>query len=185
MPEKTPPKKRTRNLTSVKKANAAAILQAEENRLARRAWELKRAGRSWWEIAETLQIPEARGKALVDKAIAAAADLVSEHEKRQLLVMEVERLDALQAAHWDSATEWTEVAGIDGPQQQPPSVKAGEFILKVSAQRARLLGLDEAASTSVTSQTVIVGGTSAEYIDTLRQLRERIVQSDVVEEDAS
>jgi hypothetical protein len=180
MTEKQPPKKRTRQLTSVKKANTAAFLQQEEDRISRRAYEMRRAGKSWWEIAEALDIPESRVKKLFDVAISKAADLVSQEEKRKLLIMEVERLDALQNAQWDMATSWTEIETEDGVRSVPPSVKAGEFVLKVAAQRARLLGLDEAAVANVAASTVIVGGTSTEYLDALRQLRERTFESETV-----
>jgi len=133
-------------------ANATALLIEEQDMMARRAYDLRTRGTSWWDIAEDLHISEANAKALVATRISAAAALVSDHTKSQLLAMEVARLDAIQEAHWDNAL-------LDP--------RSAELMLKVIAQRAKLLGLESATET-ITQQTVVVAGTSEEYVAALR-----------------
>lgn len=136
-------------------AKRAADVLEEQNRQARRAFELRQQGKSWWDISEELGITEAMAMNRVDEAIRSASQLVDEYTRRSFLVMEVSRLDALQDAHWGNA--------IGG------NIKAAELILKISAQRAKLLGLDSTQAVQQTVHTVIVQGTTEEYIQALQQ----------------
>jgi hypothetical protein len=142
------------SLRKSQKAVAEADLLEEQNRLARRAYDMRQQGRSWWDIAEELGISEQLAQRRVDEAIARASQLIDDYTKRSMLAMEIGRLDRLQQAFWDDA--------IGG------DVRSAEFILKVSAQRTKLLGLDDMTSNQQTISTVIVQGTSNEYIEALR-----------------
>lgn len=153
----TSPRKSTKkDMVAVKKANSAAILMEKQNEQARRALAMRKMGRSWWDISETLGISENQASQLVSVAINEAAALVNEGMKRSLLAMEVERLDDLQAAIWSDA--------IGG------DLKAVETTLKIIQARAKVLGLDNIQTTSVTNNTIVVAGTSEEYIAALRQV---------------
>ena len=80
--------------------------------------------------------------------------MVSLAERRELLNLEVTRLDALQAAVWDDA--------------MTGDVRAVEAALKLVQARSKLLGLD--TDQSATSTTVVVAGDTQTYIETLKQL---------------
>lgn len=169
-----------RSLKAVDRATTAAIVREDEDKLARQAFELRLKGRSWWAIAEELQVTESKARGLLDRAIQVASDLVSAHAKTQILAMELERLDALHEAHWTRATEGYSGYDKDGNEVEiGPDVRAGEFILKVAQQRARLLGLED-ANAGTTHTTVVVGGTSPEYIEALRRIADNTVLGEVV-----
>lgn len=136
-----------------KALKAADVLEAQ-NAQAREAHALRLRGKSWWDIAEALGISERMAVLRVDEAISAAASLVDEHSKRQMLILEVNRLDALQDSFWGQA--------VGGDH------RSAELVLKISAQRSKLLGLDDIGNGAMTLQTVIVQGTSAEYIAALQ-----------------
>lgn len=121
-----------------------------------RAVELALAGYSYDDIAARVGYAN-RGSAW--KAVQAAlsartADIVDEYR-----VLELERLEAVLAAQWDQA-----VAG---------DVRASELVLKVVAAEIRLLGLDRVEQVTTVQNTVVVGGTSAEYVAALQAIRER------------
>jgi hypothetical protein len=138
----------------VAKSKKAADLLEDQGKQARKAYELRQQGMSWWDIAEHLKISERQAMIRVDEAMSVAAAMVDESLKRQLLTMEVSRLDALQNAYWTDA--------LTG------DVRSAELVLKISSQRSKLLGLDNIQVQSGSSHTVIVAGTSAEYINALQ-----------------
>ena len=74
--------------------------------------------------------------------------------------LELARLDALLAAHWASAT-----SGSDH--------KAADLCIKVVAQRAKLLRLDTPPSEDERPRTIVIGGTSEEYIQGLKMIADR------------
>jgi len=154
---------------TVAEANTAAILLEDESRAARRAYELRQAGKSWWEVAEDLQVSEGVAKRLLANAISDAAELVSESAKRQLLVMEVGRLDALMAAHWTRATENHQRVTRDGELYDAgPDLESAKFCADIIMKRAKLTKIDLMTETAQTAQTVVVAGTSEEYVAALR-----------------
>lgn len=164
--------RRSNALKEAEKAIAEAEAQEMRDAQAKRAYAMRLAGKSWWEIAEALELPEAATKDRLADAIRAASALVSEGSKRTLLDMEIARIDHLQASHWTAATESRPTFNADGEQNglTPPDVRAGEFVLKLIMARVKLQGLEEAGAADVASRTVIVAGTSEEYIAALRQL---------------
>lgn len=125
--------------------------------MARAALILQRQGKSLWEVATALGLSQQMTATYIREALNEAQQLVDEASKRELLAMELQRLDALQASHWNQAT-----AG---------DVRSAEFILKVIDKRAKMLGLvtdDDQSTQSV--QAVIVAGDNPEYIRALRAI---------------
>ncbi|WP_138996811.1 hypothetical protein [Rhodococcus zopfii] len=93
-------------------------------------------GQTWQEIADAEGYADRSGarravERLLDRT---GAELVEEYRE-----VENARLDALQAAHWSAA--------IGG------DIKSAELVLKVSAQRARLLGLNRPERVSIEATT--------------------------------
>jgi hypothetical protein len=162
----TTPKKTSTSVAKIKKANTVALVQEKENALARKAYELRQQGDSWWMIAEKLKITERQAGNLVADSISAAADLVNEGAKQSLLAMEIERLDTLQRAIWQDA--------IGG------DIKAVETALRIIQARAKVLGLDNMPVNTVTNNTIVVAGTPEEYVSALR----KVVEIPAYEEDA-
>lgn len=156
-----PVRKKAASKTAVAKVSAAQQAADElEARavLARRALELKNMGKSWYAIAEALGITERAAGMLVKDALAEAAALVDEGHKRTMLAMEINRLDTLQEAVWADA--------IGG------DVKAVETALRIIQTRAKVLGLDSMPTSTVNHNTIVVAGTSEEYVAALRRVVE-------------
>ena len=89
-------------------------------------------------------------------------DLVSRRDEAMIRVMLETGLRAsqavsLQTAHWSAA-----VSGGD--------LKATELMLKVSAQRTKLLGLDSSMDAEAMSRTVVIQGTSKECVADLKAI---------------
>lgn len=88
------------------------------------ALELRKKGFSYQRIAEALGFSDRSGAFYcIRDAIAA----ITQEAAEEVRVLELTRLDDLLASHWDNA------------QTDP---KAGEFVLKIMARRAKYLGLD-------------------------------------------
>lgn len=152
----------------------------QENKLARRAYELRQAGHDWFSIAEQLQIPEASAKKLISAKLQQAAELYDVGAKTELLMLEVSRLDTLQRVLWTRLDE----ASHDDEVGASTIVAYANQILQIVKQRTALLGLD-AAALQVTVEavnTVVVPGNSEEYVAALRQLAERTYPGQVVYE---
>ena len=158
-----------RRLKSVEKATAAAVLTEHENELARKAYVMRSMGHSWFSIAEELQISEHRASELKRTAFAEAAKLVSDGARSELLAMEVGRLDDLQLMLWPSA--------------QAGDVRAISEIRQIITSRARLLGLEETnTAANMLASTVVVGGSTEEYIAALRAVAEpRTIEGNILE----
>jgi len=154
----------TKEIARTKKVTSAALLQDERNEKARKALEMRRSGRSLWSIAEHLGISERNVNTLISDALKEAADLVDAGHKRSLLAMEVDRLDELQSAVWQDA--------INGDRQ------AVETALKIIQARAKVLGLDNMPTSTITNNTIVVAGTSEEYVAALRRVAELPVITD-------
>lgn len=151
-------------MTSVAQTNkATAVANAREVRVqtARKAHTMRQSGMSWWDIAENLKINEGAAKRAVALLIAEAADTVDYYEKRDVLAMELSRLDALQAAVWDEA--------MDG------KIHAVQAALAIMDRRAKWLGFAEPeVQTNITSNTIIVPGNTKAYVEALQQVRNEI-----------
>ena len=144
----------SRHLATVSETTAALI---EEERLekAMEARTLRRDGYDWWEIADKMRLTPKGAREAVAYGIKAAADLVNDATKAELLELEVSRLDALMKSVWTDA-----LAGDE---------KKGKFALEVIRERVKLLELDQ-GQTAVGQTTVVVGGTSTEYLAALQSI---------------
>lgn len=143
---------------AVASAEAAALMTEEATALAQRAYRMRRGGKSYFQIAEALQLPEAQVARMVNSAIRAAADLVDIGARRELLLMELDRLDALQDAVWVNA--------MDGDE------KSVETVLKIIDRRAKFLGLDSTIGQVSQINAVVVPSSSEEYAAALRAIAE-------------
>jgi hypothetical protein len=141
-------------LKAVNEANSVAILMEQRDEKTRQAYELRRSGLSWFEVAKRLQSTEGAVRKMVADEMREAAAAVSQEKKLELLAMELDRIDTLQAAHWAMALA---------------DVREGEFVLKLILERIKLLDLGSEA-TSVTNNTLVVAGTSEEYVAALRAI---------------
>jgi hypothetical protein len=96
--------------------------------LEQKCLELRSAGLSFREIARELKVAPATAYKAVARGLAAVNAGCSE-QAQELRALEALRLDQMQAALWQQAT--------DG------DVRAIDRILRIMERRARLLGLDE------------------------------------------
>lgn len=131
------------------------VVEAER---AFRAYTLKRAGKSWHEIALSQDYPNAAAAAAdVQRYLAEGRALVMADSAMAMLDLEMARLDALQSAHWDKA--------IDG------NLAAADFCRKVITDRVRILGLDQSTvrDDAAKVRTIVVYGNGEEYVAALQQ----------------
>lgn len=136
--------------------NAAALLLERQNEQARKALELRRAGKSLFEIAEELQLTEYAVTGLVHRAIAEASALVNSATKTELLALEVQRLDQLQTAVWDAA--------LSG------DLKAVETTIKLIQARTKLLGLEDDPNAGTRVRAVVIPPGMGEYAMSLEMI---------------
>lgn len=121
----TPPNRRG------KEASATVIAQAE--RIAQ-ATNLRRAGLTFTRIAELLAkstdivTPRGYNRASAYRDVRQGLDRIIEEPARELLELELSRLDDMQAIYWQQVRQ--------GDQ------KAGKLVLDIMRQRSRYIGLD-------------------------------------------
>jgi hypothetical protein len=126
-------------------------IRTKEER-AYRAYQMRLGGEAWPDIASSLNYTSpVTAKREVDLLITKAMNVATDDRKREVVEMELDRLDALQNAVWGMA--------LTG------DFKAVETTLKIMQHRARLLALGEESSGN-SVQTVIVAG--EDYVQTLR-----------------
>lgn len=130
------------------------IPQPDERARAQRCLDLKLQGSTWVAIAEAEGYADESGarraaQRLLDRT---GSELVAEYRE-----VELGRLDALQARHWPAA-----MAG---------DLKAAEFVLKVSAQRSRLLGLNVPEKVIVAEAAAL---TDEDFAETAARLMQEI-----------
>ena len=101
------------------------VPQPDERLRAQQCLELRRDGRTWQEIADQLGYADRSG---ARKAVERLLDRTEFESVDEFRALEADRLDALHAAHWGKA--------MNG------DIEATKLVLKVSAQRCRLLGLN-------------------------------------------
>jgi hypothetical protein len=135
-----------------------ARLQVVAHDRAGDAHRLRLAGVDWEVIAGQVGYASGRVASLaVDAYLQRIAVEQAPEWRRQTLQLELARMDALQAAFWDDA--------LQGDRH------AAEVVLKVIARRCKVMGYDKAdESLAPAARTVVVGGTSEEYINTLQSL---------------
>jgi hypothetical protein len=113
------------------KADAREIATQEKRRS---ALELRKSGLTYEEIGIGLACSTANAHKLVRVAI----DGIPRDLAREVLELELARLDAMQSAHWANATAETK-----------PSVKAAGIVLRIMERRAAMLGIDAPKRTEI------------------------------------
>lgn len=127
---------------------------ATKNERVYRCHQLRLKGESWQEIAAREHYPTAASvKAEVGRYMTEAASMVLQHSAREMLGMEVQRLDALQAAVWSQA-----MVG---------HIPSASLALNVIVQRAHLVA--ELDKTNVEgARTVVIPAADGEYMRALQ-----------------
>lgn len=121
--------------------------------LAEQAYRMRLRGMDYRDIAHELQLMPDQVLRYIDSRMKRAANDLSSVEKQGILQLELDRLNALQDAHWDAAMHG--------------DPKSTDAVLKVMALRAKLLQLDT-MEVSTTQQTVlVVGGDEHEFLEAL------------------
>jgi len=123
-----------------------------------RAYQEHLSGKSWDQIAIEEQYPSASAVRYdVQRYMDEAQALVVERSARQLLQLEVARMDALQAAVW--------------PQALRGHVQSAALALNIIIQRAKLVGLDpeKMNDADTKAHTVVVPSQSDGYIDAMKR----------------
>lgn len=118
---------------------------------------LRMAGKSWEDIAAEEGYPNGRAAmADVKRYLEEGASMIIESSSRQMLALEVSRLDALQSAIWDSA-----MAG---------SIPAVKMAMDLIRTRSTLVGLDpeKMAQEGEIARTVVVMGEDGGYLAGLK-----------------
>lgn len=144
----------SKQVARIGKANAAATLMERRNKLAHEALLLRRKGLDYYQIADKLGVSAADARRTVAEAIKAAAALVDEATKAELLYMEVARLDAMQTYVWDDV--------------EAGDIRAGEYVLKLITERMKALKIGQEEASSTTVNAVVVPTSEAEYVAALR-----------------
>lgn len=125
------------------------------------AYQLKRAGHTWPEIAKMVGYASGNVAAVeVRRYITESAAILSVEQREETLHLELDRLDCLLNAVWDTA--------------MTGDTKAVDSALKVINMRAKLLGLDllSQSSSNVTNNnnTVVVTGNTEDFIKSLKMV---------------
>jgi hypothetical protein len=125
-----------------------------------RALELAMAGYGYDDIADRVGFTH---RASAWRAVHEALTERVADNADQYRALTMARLEKLLASHWVDATEHADA-------------RATDLVVKVMAQQIKLLGLDQPRQGVDQVQTLVVGGTSAEYIAALQQVVSRPAQ---------
>ena len=119
------------------------------------AWQMRLRGTDWQQICKTVGFSSVKVAQVEVRAyIGECMVRIDSDHREEVLHTELARLDELMDAVWDSA-----MAG---------DTKAVDSVLKVITTRMKLLGLDTQQEVTVTNNTVLVHGTSEEFIARLQ-----------------
>lgn len=124
------------------------------------AHRLRLTGLPWREVAGlTGYASEVTAQMAVTGYLQRAALTHSADQARLALATELDRLDALQSRWWATA--------LDG------DVGAANVVLKIIAQRSRLLGLEDGdRRTGAATRTIVITGTTEDYVAQLQAIAE-------------
>lgn len=118
-------------------------------------------GLGWTEIARHTGYLDGKIAAMAVNAFLQKTALAQEPgRRRQVLDLELARLDELQAAFYPAAM------GGD--------VQAGALVLKVIARRCSIMGFDKADDLSSSPRTIVISGTPEEYVAGLKAVVEGV-----------
>lgn len=120
----------------------AGLTENIEDRRAK-VWELRKAGASARKIAAQMGVSHPTILTDIDTVLSRlVAESTSDAEEYRAL--ELERLDSLQAAHWQRALGRPYIPARDGQPEQkaiPPDIRSARLVVKISDQRSKLLGI--------------------------------------------
>ena len=124
------------------------------------AYALRRQGKSLSDVALLSGYPSgaAVSQAISDR-FSQLARAITTIERDNILLMELDRLDELQAAHYESAMYG--------------DIKSGEFVLRVMQHRAKLCKLDQPEADASQNTVLIVGKAESSYVEQLKVLVEK------------
>jgi hypothetical protein len=119
------------------------------------AWQMRLRGTDWQQICKTVGFSSVKVAQVEVRAyiMESMVRIDSEH-REEVLHTELSRLDELMDAVWDMA--------------MTGDTKAVDSVLKVINTRMKLLGLDVQQEVTVNNNTVLVHGTSEEFISRLQ-----------------
>jgi DNA-binding CsgD family transcriptional regulator len=152
-PESKPKRETRRGLERKPPSPQSVISKTVVETRGEAAYRLRRSGKTIREIAQILECQSRDVTDAINSLMKLEAGLITSEERGGILQMEMDRLDALQAAHWDSAM-------YGDP-------KSTEAILKIIALRAKFLGLDAIDPESQRQTVLVVGGNEQDYIKAL------------------
>lgn len=119
------------------------------------AYAMKRKGMSIRAIAQHFETTPKTVYDWINTRMKTEVGLITAEERSGILQLELDRLDDLQAAHWESAM-------YGDP-------KSTEAVLKVMGLRHKLLNLDALDPETQRQQVLVVAGSEAEYLKALQQ----------------
>jgi hypothetical protein len=108
-------------------ASSQRRIEAAEKR--REALKLRKAGATYDQIAERLKYANRSG---AQKAVMAELRALPRDDAKEVLQLEIERLDAMLLAYW--------------PGVMKGNVRSGEIVVRLMERRSKLLGLDAVES---------------------------------------
>jgi len=139
---------------------AAAQVEVVAHDRAYDAHQLRLVGLDWPEIAERVGYLDGRIACMAVTALLQKVATEQSHDhRRQALHLELARLDQLQSAFYPAA-----MAG---------DIAAANFVLKIVNRRCAIMGFDKVdADLTGTANTIVIGGTTEEYMAGLRAIIE-------------
>lgn len=153
------PRKRAPRKKAAPAPKKAAPAPVEVFDPAHAAHELRLTGMDWRAVAKITGYPTQDAcRVAVSAYLTKAAALLSKEQQLERLAAELDRLDVLTHAYWTMA-----VSG---------DVNAAKFVLDVSKQRARLLKLETDEKEAGTTRTIVVSGSEADYVQSLKRVIE-------------
>lgn len=152
-----PPTPRQRKAMEVA-AKQEELRIAEESRMkAIQAFEMRRNGKTWYEIASVLRITEREAAKSVSQMIQDAAELVDEGARHYAVQMSMARIEAVVEAMM--------------PKAARGDVQAANTILRAVQTGHEILGLKGPDTVNLTQQTVVVAGD--DYLNGLKEFVKR------------
>ena len=151
----------------VRMPNRTSINQQERMR---QAWELRKAGVSYDDIAQRLGYKDKSG---AYKAVKSVMDRVVQETGKELQLLHAERLNSMLMIAYRNA--------------QQGDLRAVDTVLRIMERQAALTGIDAPKETATTHHVLFVGGDEGDYIAALQEAAnnqlalETGVQPDIVD----
>lgn len=120
------------------------------------AYQMKQAGMPLSEIAEKLGYPSAVDVShAISSRMATERNYLTSSERESLLTLQVARYETVLSAHWAAM------------QMADPA--SSNIVLKALSDLNKVLGLYEVSTTVDKMQVLVIGGSEADYINTLKK----------------